>query len=635
MRVQETCQSDNILIVDDEPINLRLLSLMLSKHGYLVRPMFSGLEALEAAQAAPPDLILLDIMMPEIDGYEVCRQLKANEQTRSIPVLFLSALTDTEDKIKGFACGGLDFITKPFQPEEVIARIETHLKLRHLQREVRMQEVIARELLNASPDAAYLVNTNDIILTLNEPGAKELGQSISELLGKCIWDYLPLDVAQKRKEHMENVIESGTPVRFEDEWTDRYLDNVVHPLFDDHGKVGQVAIFTRDITERKQAEKALKASRDQLLAIIEFLPDATFVIDCDKKVIAWNRAMEEMTGIYKNDIIGKGDYSYSVPFYGRPRPILIDLIGKHDDKIELKYTHISRGERYSYGESYVPSLFNGRGAYVWAAASLLCDSEDKETGVIESIRDITERKKAEQTRELLVRELESKNAEMERFTYTVSHDLRSPLITVSGLVGFLKSDLEKGNTTRTDIFLTRIINAIAKMDNLLKDTLELSRIGRIVNPPDSVPFDDIVQDALSQVQERITKSGAKVTVAQDMPDVYADRMRIVEVMVNLIENSVKYMGDQVHPEIEIGHRQKDGQSTFFVKDNGIDIEPGQHDKVFELFYKVNDKSEGTGAGLTIVKRIIEVQGGRIWVESEKGKGSTFCFSLPDKPSKGV
>lgn len=130
------------------------------------------------------------------------------------------------------------------------------------------------------------------------------------------------------------------------------------------------------------------------------------------------------------------------------------------------------------------------------------------------------------------------------------------------------------------------------------------------------------------MQERIAGTGVKVTVARDMPDVYVDRMRMVEVMVNLIENSIKYMGDQVRPEIEIGHRLNEGRWTFFVKDNGIGIAPSQHDKIFELFYKVNNMSDGTGAGLAIVKRIIEVQGGRIWVKSETGKGSTFCFTLP-------
>ena len=423
-----------------------------------------------------------------------------------------------------------------------------------------------------------------------------------------------------------------------------------------HGRPAIVGTIL-DITERKLAEKALKAAHDRLLAIIEFLPDATFVIDSHKKVIAWNRAMEEMTGINKKDIMGKGDYAYSVPFYGEPRPDLIDLIDKHDEEIESIYSHIARKERSICAEAHAPSLFNGRGAYVWATASLLYDkehnmagaiesirdatasslydSENNKTGAIESIRDITERKNSDQIRERLVKELESSNAEMERFTYTVSHDLRSPLITVNGLVGFLKSDLEKGNTTRIDTYFKRISNAIAKMDNLLKDTLELSRIGRVVNPPEKVPFGDIVLDALGQVQGRITKGGVKVAVAQDMPEVYVDRMRIVEVVVNLIENSIKYMGDQANPEIEIGHRQNGGLCTFFVRDNGMGIDPSQYDKVFELFYKVDNKSEGSGAGLAIVKRIIEVQGGRIWVESEKGKGSTFCFTLPKQPSQGV
>jgi PAS domain S-box-containing protein len=627
MRCQELGQSDRILIIDDEPINLRLLSDMLSRRGYLVRSMLNGPLAIESAQAASPDLILLDIMMPDMDGYEVCRRLKEDERTRNIPIIFLSALTEAEDKVKGFACGGLDYITKPFQFEEVIARIETHLKLLRLQREVRMQEKIARELLNASPDAAYLVKTDGIILTLNEPGAKELGQPINELPGKCIWDFLPLHVALVRREQMEKVIRSGAPVRFEDEWADRCLDNVFHPLFDDQGNVDQVAIYARDITEHKRAEKALKAAHDQLHSIIDFLPDATFVIDRDGKVIAWNRAIEAMTEIRANEILGKGNYEYSVPFYGERRPVLIDLVLQRVNELENEYARLERKDEALEGEAYMPNMKDGA-VYLFGKAAVLYDSAGNLLGAIESIRDITERKHAEQIRERLVNELESKNAEMERFAYTVSHDLRSPLITVNGLVGFLKSDLEKGNTARIDTYLKRIGSAITKMDNLLKDTLELSRIGRVANPPATVPFDDIVQDALSQVQERIAGTGVKVTVARDMPDVYVDRMRMVEVMVNLIENSIKYMGDQVHPEIEIGHRLNEGRWTFFVKDNGIGIAPSQHDKIFELFYKVNNMSDGTGAGLAIVKRIIEVQGGRIWVKSETGKGSTFCFTLP-------
>ncbi len=129
----KTTHQGNILVVDDTPENLHLLSGILSKNGYQVRPVPNGKLALSAAQRIPPDLVLLDIMMPEMDGYQVCQQLKANEATKDIPVIFISAINDVMDKVKAFAVGGVDFITKPFQLEEVLARIETHLKICSLQ----------------------------------------------------------------------------------------------------------------------------------------------------------------------------------------------------------------------------------------------------------------------------------------------------------------------------------------------------------------------------------------------------------------------------------------------------------------------------------------------------------------------
>jgi two-component system, sensor histidine kinase and response regulator len=166
-------------------------------------------------------------------------------------------------------------------------------------------------------------------------------------------------------------------------------------LRDETGRVVRYQGTVRDITERRQTEEKLKKAHDQLLGIIEFLPDATFVIDRDQKVIAWNRTMEEMTGVGKEDIIGKGNFAYGVPFYGEPRPILIDIIDKRDDEIESRYINIERKARAISAEAYVPSLFNGKGAYVWATASSLYDSDGKLIGSIESIRDITKHKHAD------------------------------------------------------------------------------------------------------------------------------------------------------------------------------------------------------------------------------------------------
>jgi PAS domain S-box-containing protein len=493
------------------------------------------------------------------------------------------------------------------------------------------------KIINSVADPIFVIDRQHRHVLVNEAMCELSNRTREEFIGKTPFDFFPREQVDVFVKNNEAVFETGKENVSEETITDSkgVIRTIItkKSLYTDASGNKSIVGIIRDITDRKKEEEKLKDAYDQLHAIIDFLPDATFVIDKEGKVIAWNRAIEAMTGILAVDILGKGNYEYSIPFYGERRPILIDLVLRRVKEIEDKYAYIERKEGTLEGEAYMPNM-KGGALYLFGKASVLYDSAGNLFGAIESIRDITERKNAELIRERLVNELESKNAEMERFTYTVSHDLRSPLITVSGLVGFLKSDLEKGNTTRIDIYFTRIINALTKMDKLLESTLELSRIGRIANPPSNIPFDDIIQDALIQVQERIKKCGMKITVAKDMPDVYVDPMRIAEVMVNLIENSIKYMGDQPNPEIVIGHQLKNDKLTFFVKDNGIGIDPSQHEKIFELFYQIDDKSEGTGAGLAIVKRIIEVQGGSIWVESEKGKGSTIYFTLPYQPSSG-
>ncbi|MBN1763605.1 MAG: GHKL domain-containing protein [Methanomicrobia archaeon] len=223
--------------------------------------------------------------------------------------------------------------------------------------------------------------------------------------------------------------------------------------------------------------------------------------------------------------------------------------------------------------------------------------------------------------------IESK-AEMESFIYTVSHDLKTPLVTIQGIAGMLKKDLEENNGESVDSDLEYIENAIIKMDSLLRDTIKYSRIARVEKPPEYVPFGELVQEALKQTQTEIEARGVEVAVVNDFPVVYVDRMKIVEALVNLIENSLDNFGDQQYPEIHIGHRHDRGEVVFFVRDNGIGIEPNQHEKVFKLFYKLDKDSKGTGAGLAIVKRIVDLHGGRIWIESEKDKGCTVCSTLP-------
>ncbi|MBL0348492.1 PAS domain S-box protein [Candidatus Villigracilis affinis] len=240
-------------------------------------------------------------------------------------------------------------------------------------------------------------------------------------------------------------------------------------------------------------------------------------------------------------------------------------------------------------------------------------------------------------REKLIKELELKNAELERFTYTVSHDLKSPLVTINGFLGYLKGDTASGNMDRVKSDIQRIQDAVDKMHLLLRDLLELSRVGRIMNPPEKIQFESLVNDAVEIVHGRLEKQGVTVQLSPSngtqpgLPAVYGDRQRLTEVLQNLIDNAAKYMGDQISPHIEIGQAGEDnGRAIFFVRDNGIGIDPEHHERIFGLFNKLDAKSEGTGVGLALVKRIIEIHGGRIWVDSKVGAGATFYFTLSIK-----
>jgi len=245
--------------------------------------------------------------------------------------------------------------------------------------------------------------------------------------------------------------------------------------------------------------------------------------------------------------------------------------------------------------------------------------------------EIGRRKQTEKAHQKLMGNLEEKNAEMERFVYTVSHDLKSPLITIQGFLGLLEKDAIKGETKRLHGDVEQIQKAARQMQELLGDLLEISRIGRMVNLPEKVSFNELVQEAVELLDGQIKKYGARVDVAPDLPVLFGDRKRLLEVVQNLIDNALKFMGEQATPHIEIGSRREKGENICYVKDNGIGIEPRFHKKVFELFERLNPAVEGTGIGLAIAKRIIDLEGGRLWIESEgEGKGSTFCFVLPEE-----
>ncbi len=244
---------------------------------------------------------------------------------------------------------------------------------------------------------------------------------------------------------------------------------------------------------------------------------------------------------------------------------------------------------------------------------------------------VTDRLRVEAEREALIRELEARNAELERFCYTVSHDLKAPLVTIRGFLGLVEQAAERGDAATVRADMDRIYRASDRMERLLSELLDLSRIGRVAGPPESVEMDAVAREAVANVGQQLVVRGVAIEIAPELPTVRGDRLRLVEVVQNLVDNAGKFMGEQERPAVVIGSRGggPPGQALLFVGDNGIGIAERFHEQVFRLFDKLDPASPGTGVGLALVKRIVEVHGGSVWVESRgAGQGTTFCFTLP-------
>ena len=247
-----------------------------------------------------------------------------------------------------------------------------------------------------------------------------------------------------------------------------------------------------------------------------------------------------------------------------------------------------------------------------------------------SMADQLEKNAREQN--IIVTQLEQKNTELERFTYTASHDLKSPLVTIKGFLGLLEKDLELKDQDRVQKDMLQITSAADKMSRLLDDLLEISRVGQVVNQPEIFTLNELSEEVLFLLQGAIAKSGAVIDFAANMPPVFADRRRIQEVLQNLLENAIKFSGDNNTPKISISAELQDNKVLCKVRDNGIGIEPRFQEVVFQLFDRLEVNVEGTGVGLALVQRIIELHDGEIWIESEGiGRGSLFCFTLPPAP----
>jgi PAS domain S-box-containing protein len=535
-------------------------------------------------------------------------------------------------------------------------------------RNLKESEERTRAIIASIPDMIFEISKDGVFLDFMASADLVPIMEPHEFIGRNIKDMFPAGILQQTMFALERALSSGQVHAFEYGMPPgeeiQFFEARVAPVTSE-----SAIIMVRDISQRKwvetEREKLIKeledknaeseTLRESMAIIVETLDETravSLILEQLEKVIPYDSASVQLLRADVLEIVSIRRLDPPEEHIGRKFEVSLDepsyplIVGQAPyilvEDVQVSMPTFKKGDRPNpHIRSWlaIPLKVKGNviGIIVLDGHSVSQFSEkDAELAVtyanqvaiaLENARLFSEVQKELVARKGLIQELEEKNAELERFTYTVSHDLKSPIITIRGFLGFLEQDALTGNLPRLRGDVKRISDATDKMQTLLNELLDLSRIGRLVNPPKLVPFNEIVYDALDLVQGRIQTSRVQVHIQEDMDAVYVDRQRMVEVVQNLIDNASKFVSE--NPRIEIGQLGQEGSMLiFYIRDNGIGIPSIHHERIFGLFNKLEADSEGTGVGLALVRRIIEIHNGRIWVNSEPGKGATFYFTLP-------
>jgi PAS domain S-box-containing protein len=381
-------------------------------------------------------------------------------------------------------------------------------------------------------------------------------------------------------------------------------------------------------------------------------------VDREGKVIAWNRAIEEMTGYLKAEMIGKGNYDYSVPFYGKHRPILIDLIFMNRKEIEDKYYFVLRKGDQLIAETFIPRLNGKEGVFLWGVASPLYDHSGGIVGAIESIRDITRYKQYEEDlkntnlqletaskhAQQMARMAEQANAAKSEFLANMSHEIRTPLNGVIGMIGLLQ-DLDLNAEQREYVEIARVSGEM--LLSLINDILDFSKIEARKLELEMLDYDlhSPLKDTTDLLSLDVREKGLELVciVEPKVPSLLlGDPGRLGQILVNLGGNAVKFT-EKGKIVIHVSLQSEDDRNAtlrFAVSDSGIGIPADRQKILFSPFTQMESSTTrqygGTGLGLAICKQLVKLMGGNIGLQSEVGKGSTFWFTATfEKQTAGL
>ncbi|MEH2265935.1 ATP-binding protein [Nostoc sp.] len=623
--------SPRILLADDNADMRDYVKRLLGQQ-YEVESVADGLAALHSARGRVPDLVLTDVMMPELDGFGLLQELRADPQTRKVPIILLSARAGEEARVEGLEAGADDYLIKPFSARELLARVEAALKMARLREEamqreqgLRIEAEVAKAhletVLAGIQDQFYVLDREWRYTFVNDRLADVVGIQKKDLLGRSLWEVFPDLVKTEFYTQLHRAIAQQTVVRFEyfhAPWQ-RWFENRLYPFGEG------ISIFVTEISDRKQAEKALRESEEQFRNMADNAPFMVWVTDIASYCTYLSKSWYDFTGQTEEMGLGFGWLNAVHPEdYDEAKNIFLEA-NSYCSAFRMEYR-----------------LRRKDGVYRWTidAANPWFGVDGQFKGYIGSVIDITERKAAEAERDRLLlleqaarTEAERANRIKDEFLAVLSHELRSPLNPILGWARLLQT---------REFHQAEIKKAIATIERnaklqaqLIEDLLDVSRIlqGKLNLNMFPVNLALVIEAGLETVRLAAEAKDIQIKTMLDasLAHVLGDSGRLQQVIWNLLSNAVKFTPEG--GKIAIRLECIDTQAQITVSDTGKGINPEFIPYVFEYFRQADSTTTrrfgGLGLGLAIVRHLIELHGGTIWAESlGEGQGAIFTVRLP-------
>jgi PAS domain S-box-containing protein len=521
----------------------------------------------------------------------------------------------------------IEIMLSPLESAEgilVTAAIRDISVRRDAEKHLAQMEGRYRGLLEAAPDAMVVVNPGGEIVLLNVQAEKQFGYSRDELLGQKVKSLIPEGFAERlisdgtrtAAEALAQQIGTGIElIGRRKDGTQFPIELMLSPLESAEGILVTAAI--RDISVRRDAENHLARMEGRYRGLLEAAPDAMVVVNQSGEIVLLNVQAEKQFGYHRDELLGQRVKNI-VP-EGFAERLIADALRSAEDAL---------AQQIGMGIELTGRRKNGSEFPIEIMLSPLESAEG--VLVTAAIRDISVRKKSEEHLVKTVGELKRSNDELQQFAYVASHDLQEPLRMVASYTQLLAKRYKGRLDSDADEFIAFAVDGSIRMQGLVQDLLVYSRAGTNGKVLHEISSENALKEALTNLRATMEESGAIVT-HDSLPTITTDDRQLAQVFQNLVGNAIKYRGAEI-PHVHISAKKNGGNEWIFsVRDNGLGIDPQYFERIFILFQRLHGPREfkGTGIGLAICKKMLERLGGRIWVDSQPKKGSTFYFSLPE------